>query len=88
MFGFFARTHTMYVHMCTYTQITPHRYARDVIFYMGEDKHAFLEKAVKIGGDSSLHARMHDGLAVTQVPDEEMRPCELAHDAAELFALR
>jgi len=76
--------------MRAHTQITSHthRYARDAIFYMGHDKHAFLEKAVKIGGESSLHTKMYDGLEVTKIPEEEMSQCELEHDAAELFALR
>ena len=74
--------------MRAHTHITSHRYARDAIFYMGNDKHAFLEKAVKIGGESSLHARMYEGLEVTKIPEEDMRECEREHPAKELFELR
>lgn len=64
------------------------RYGRDVIFYMGHDKHAFLEKAIRIGGEDSLHSRMYDGLKVDTIKEEEMPECEREHAAADLFSLR
>ena len=47
------------------------RNARDPIFFIGDDKHAFLEKAVRIGGAASLHAHMMAGLQVTEVGDDD-----------------
>ena len=48
------------------------RNARDPIFFIGTDKHLYLEKAVQIGGEDSLSAHMYAGVIVTETDPAEM----------------
>ena len=80
--GFTSRIGALrFVLRCTHS-ITDHntrRCGRDPIFIMGTDKHGDLEKAVHIGGDSSLHARMYLGLNIT-VQDPSTMPPHVQQD--------
>jgi len=67
--------------------------ALDPIFFIGTDKHAYLEKAVAIGGDDSLRARAYEGLKVTEIPEDkraELLPTHVAEneDLAPLLCIR
>ena len=44
------------------------RNAFDPIFFLGSDKHLYLEKAVAIGGADSLRSHAYAGLKVTTEP--------------------
>ena len=48
------------------------RNARDPIFFIGTDKHAYLEKALRIGGPDSMYAHMVAGLTVTEQKPSDM----------------
>ena len=48
------------------------RNARDPIFFMGEDKHHHLEKAIEIGGDHSMKSHFYNGLHVSVRKPSEM----------------
>ena len=48
------------------------RNGRDPIFFIGTDKHAYLEKAVRIGGNDSLHFAMNEGMRVTEIDDDDL----------------
>jgi hypothetical protein len=48
------------------------RNARDPIFFIGDDKHQYLEMAVQIGGEDSLRAHAYAGLRVTEKRADEM----------------
>ena len=48
------------------------RYARDPIFFLGQDKHAMLEKAVNIGGGDSLRAHMDAGMVCEEFDVADM----------------
>jgi hypothetical protein len=67
--------------------------ALDPIFFIGTDKHAYLEKAVAIGGDDSLRARAYEGLKVTEIPEDrraELLPTHVAEneELAPLLCIR
>jgi hypothetical protein len=48
------------------------RNAFDPIFFIGTDKHRYLEKAVAIGGEDSLRSHCYAGLTVTEKPVHEL----------------
>ena len=56
------------------------RYGRDLIFFLGSDKHAFLEKALAIGGADSMYSHMLAGVRVVQHEASEM-PAHVQADA-------
>ena len=63
------------------------------VFFIGTDKHAYLEKAVAIGGDESLRARAYEGLKVTEIPEAdraELLPTHVTEneELAPLMAIR
>ena len=67
--------------------------ALDPIFFIGTDKHAYLEKAVSIGGDASLRAYAYKGLEVTEIPEDtraEHLPTHITEnqDLAPLMCIR
>jgi len=80
--GFTSRIGALrFVLRCTHS-ITDHnarRNGRDPIFIMGTDKHGDLDKAVRIGGDSSLHAHMYQGLRIT-IQDPSTMPPHVQQD--------
>ena len=65
----------------TATQHNSTRYARDVSFYVGRDKHDQLEKAVNLGGARSLWNTLMAGVRISSV-DAEKLPTADALEAA------
>ena len=63
------------------------RYARDPLFFIGTNKHQYLEKAVQIGGEDSLSAHMYAGLRVTERKPEDL-PAHVRAAAHFLAAAR
>ena len=67
--------------------------ALEPMFFIGTDKHAYLEKAVSIGGDVSLRAYAYKGLEVTEIPEDkraELLPKSITEneDLAQLICIR
>jgi hypothetical protein len=75
--GWNSRTGAVrFVLRCTQTKRDHNstRNARDPIFFLGDDKHLFLEKAMSIGEAEgvSMSQRMYAGLRITEWPASEM----------------
>ena len=65
------------------------RNAYDPIFFIGTDKHLYLEKAVAIGGENSLRSHAYAGLTATELPVQEMpEHVRKEQDALDLLRIR